>query len=240
MTNPVKFADIRLEEIIRCEIGKLEGEIFPEDMEGIKRLRSSRTKLRNLTGIEYAKNLESLYISSCNVKDISPIKNLPKLKYVNISNNKIGDLSPIGTLQNLNVFKCYDNPVNKFFMPNENKTKRTYYYLLNKVPVVRKMTEKQFKLLEYFLFSASRRSAEYVIRKNPRCWFLVREVLSDNEIIEIIKDELGKKDVNGHYVNFFLSLNNFFFKPEVFCLKFGSSKAKSILKRKVLKNSLAS
>lgn len=56
--------------------------------------------IQDISGIEYATNLETLYISS--IEDLSPIKDLKKLKKLDIYNLKMNNLSVIKNIDSLN------------------------------------------------------------------------------------------------------------------------------------------
>ncbi len=54
----MSFADANLEKVIRKEINKLKGEIYPEDLLEIKKLIANEKNIKGLEGIEYLKNLK--------------------------------------------------------------------------------------------------------------------------------------------------------------------------------------
>ena len=57
--------------------------------------------IQDLTGLEYAMNLESLVLQGNQVSDLSPIAGLMNLRYLFLRGNPISDLSPIAGLTNL-------------------------------------------------------------------------------------------------------------------------------------------
>ena len=74
--------------------------------------------IQNLTGLEFAVNLEELDLPGHNISDISPLENLIKLEELNLSENDISDISP---LENLGIFdlRLSDNNISDI-SPLEN------------------------------------------------------------------------------------------------------------------------
>jgi internalin A len=97
-TGEVVFNDPYLEEIVRDELNKPEGEITPEDMASLEFLfiRSKRIldapptfppeliKVRDLTGLEWAVNLVVLRLEDIEAADLSPITAIHGLKGLEI------------------------------------------------------------------------------------------------------------------------------------------------------------
>ena len=67
--------------------------------------------IRDLTGLEHARNLRSLNIWSNNISDISPLAGLTQLTYLNIRDNNISDVSPLTRLTQLTTLIIYDNNI---------------------------------------------------------------------------------------------------------------------------------
>lgn len=94
-------------------------EILVKDMEQIEALgirgyydyeSFEELEVKDLTGLEYAKNLKTLTISSFDVeqsysanaiKDITALSSLKNLEFLRLSHNAIEDISPIANLSNL-------------------------------------------------------------------------------------------------------------------------------------------
>jgi Leucine-rich repeat (LRR) protein len=62
------------------------------------RLQANDLGLRDLTGLEHAKNLESLVLRDNLIKDLSPIQGLPKLKNLDLSGNRLTSLLTLAPL----------------------------------------------------------------------------------------------------------------------------------------------
>ena len=71
------------------------------EMLRLKVLEAKRAQIENITGLEYATNLESLVLSVNNIQDITPVKGLVKLESLILRNNPITNLTPLTNLINL-------------------------------------------------------------------------------------------------------------------------------------------
>lgn len=72
-----------------------------KEMSSLEYLNLSDKNIENLSGIEFAKNLKILDLSSNNIKEIKPISSLSLLEELNLSNNNIEDITSIKYLKNL-------------------------------------------------------------------------------------------------------------------------------------------
>lgn len=110
----ISFKDKRLEEIIRKEIKKPNGNIYKSDVVGIKTLYPAFDTINSLEGIEHLTSLRVLEIHTNNIKDLTPISNLDNLKILSISDNPISDLSPLKDLtklEDLQMFSINTNDI---------------------------------------------------------------------------------------------------------------------------------
>jgi Leucine-rich repeat (LRR) protein len=90
----VKFTDIDLENWIRDIVGKNTGKLMISDLQNITELSiADGTKVKDLQGIQYLKNLVILSIYNQDINDYTLINNLHKLKEVTIRGDEINDLS---------------------------------------------------------------------------------------------------------------------------------------------------
>lgn len=64
------------------------------------------SEIADLTGIEYALNLEYFRISYTAVTDLRPVSDLEKIEYFRINNTAITDISPIANYTNLTYFNA--------------------------------------------------------------------------------------------------------------------------------------
>ena len=85
-----------------------------EEMEGLHHLGSNHAAnrgIRDLTGIQFAKNLQSLRLPTNQVSDISPVKYLKNLTNLKLKDNQVSDISPIAELINLEVLELEKNEI---------------------------------------------------------------------------------------------------------------------------------
>jgi hypothetical protein len=108
----VVFADPALEAMVRASMGKPEGGITAAEAEAVTRLNlriewqryiSEETPIRDIGGLEYFKNLESLDLSFHAVTDIATLAGLKKLTSLSLDGNPVADIAPLAALTNLKV-----------------------------------------------------------------------------------------------------------------------------------------
>ena len=75
--------------------------ITQADMDRLKRLVIHDEGVRDLTGLEFARNLERLYIDDNPVVDLSPIAGLPRLEEFGMHGVLGVDITPLATLTNV-------------------------------------------------------------------------------------------------------------------------------------------
>ena len=98
----VDIPDPNLNALLAEELGKAPGAtITVEDMESLTYLFGYDAQIRDLTGLEFATNLDTLWLSDNAISDIAPLANLTNLKDVNLGSNAIMDISPLAGLTNL-------------------------------------------------------------------------------------------------------------------------------------------
>ena len=106
----VEIPDPNLERAIREELG-LSSKVPVTQLEMLKlfRLNAKAVQIENLTGIEYAHNLEDLVIRDNPIKDLTPIASLRRLEHLNLSGIPIEDLiflKDLTQLRDLHLFAC--------------------------------------------------------------------------------------------------------------------------------------
>ncbi len=95
----VNIPDANLRRVIESKLGKKAGQAITQaEMKRLTRLDAQKSQIRDLTGLEFATNLESLDLSDNKISDISPLERLEKLKKLSLYNNQISDFSPIDAL----------------------------------------------------------------------------------------------------------------------------------------------
>jgi len=104
----VHFADSHLKAVVEEELWI--SDPTPEDMLGLTSLLADRKGITNLTGLEYAENLEELWIRWNRISDLSPLSGLTNLRYLDAhANQVISDISPLSGLTNLEMLIIRDN-----------------------------------------------------------------------------------------------------------------------------------
>ena len=108
----VHIPDPNLRAVIEEKLGKIpNAPITVEEMATLERIFPEDKGIRDLTGLEFATNLEWLKIESNQISDLSPIAGLTKLDLLDISHNEIKDLSPLVGLENLRHVKVSHNNI---------------------------------------------------------------------------------------------------------------------------------
>ena len=70
-------------------------------------------KISDLTGLEYATNIHTLYLNDNQISNLQPLENLPKLRVLVLFNNQISNLQPLATLKNsLETLQLQNNRIN--------------------------------------------------------------------------------------------------------------------------------
>jgi hypothetical protein len=80
-------------------------------MATLSRIFPEEKGISDVTGLEFATNLEWLKIQGNQISDLSPLKRLTKLDLLDISGNEIIDLSPLAELKNLRHVKVSHNNI---------------------------------------------------------------------------------------------------------------------------------
>ena len=104
----VHIPDLNLRTAIAEALGKSPtAPITAEEMEGLPSLEAQNRGIKDLTGLQFATNLRSLFLGEWwhgtgnQISDLSPIAGLINLQKLWISNNPISDLTPVSGLTNL-------------------------------------------------------------------------------------------------------------------------------------------
>jgi hypothetical protein len=106
---PVYFADSRLKEAVEAQLWI--SDPTPEDLLGLTRLYAGGDGIIDLTGLEYARNLQSLELPSNEIVDISALSALTNLQVLNLRSNRIKDISALSGLDSLQELDLFDNEV---------------------------------------------------------------------------------------------------------------------------------
>ncbi len=88
----ITFKDKALESIVREKLGIKEEDITSKDMLDLTQFSAHTSGVKDLSGLEYAKNLEYFSLFTEKVNSLDPISNLKNLKRIVISYSEINDL----------------------------------------------------------------------------------------------------------------------------------------------------
>lgn len=112
--DPVNIPDAVLKSAIRDTLGLRETEIDTAHMLLLNELFVSGArgdKIADLTGLEYAVNLQVLHLSDHQISDLTPLKGLTRLRVINLERNEIEDISPLRDLRSLEVLVLWQNRI---------------------------------------------------------------------------------------------------------------------------------
>ena len=107
--EPVYFADANLKQAVENALGVTDP--TPMDMLGFTTLNAISMKIINLTGIEYATNLQTLTLWDNRISDLSPLSDLMSLECLLLEKNRISDLSPLCNSTSLKKLDLYRNQI---------------------------------------------------------------------------------------------------------------------------------
>ena len=98
----IDIPDPNLRAAINRQLGKADGAVITsEEMNRLRTLNPGRMDIIDLTGLEYATNLENLSIWNNRVTDLSPLRGLTNLRNLRLQNNSVTDITPLVGLANL-------------------------------------------------------------------------------------------------------------------------------------------
>ena len=108
----VHIPDTNLRTAIAEALGKSpNAPITAEGMKGLRSLRVIDAGIRDLTGLEYAINIDSLRLPNNQITDISPVQGLKNLTSVKFEGNQVPDISSLAELINLEVLELARNEI---------------------------------------------------------------------------------------------------------------------------------
>ncbi len=124
----VYIADPNLEKVVRTAISKPTGDILKSDMLNIKNLDAKYLDIVSLEGIQYAKNLNTLYLTDNQVEDISQLSELTNLQFLFLNYNKIKSLAPLAKLSKLYMLSLESNQITDI-SPLKDLTNLNYLFI---------------------------------------------------------------------------------------------------------------
>jgi len=107
--RPIVFADYRLKQLVEAELWVWNP--TPADMLALTSLSAHFEGVTDLSGLQYAANLQSLDLALNDIGDISPLSKLSNLRSLVLNNNHIGSLAPVLRLAQLEHLDIHENQV---------------------------------------------------------------------------------------------------------------------------------
>ena len=108
----IDIPDPNLRAAINRQLGKADGAVITsEEMNRLRTLNPGRMDIIDLTGLEYATNLRSLFLWNNPAPDLSPIAGLTQLHSIGLGGNSVSDISPLVGLTNLRSLYLPNNLV---------------------------------------------------------------------------------------------------------------------------------
>ena len=108
----VHIPDLQLRAAIHKRLGKPQSvQLTSEDMLRLTELHADRKGIRDLTGLEFATNLERLELRHNAISDLTPLRNLTRLGNIKLRDNLIVNVSPLAKLINVGWLGLEDNRI---------------------------------------------------------------------------------------------------------------------------------
>ncbi|MBC1796871.1 leucine-rich repeat domain-containing protein [Listeria booriae] len=125
------FPDAKLATAIAGTLGKAVSDTVTQaDLDVITSISYNNMGIKDLTGMEHLKNLDTAYLCTNAISDLSPLKNLTKLKTLEVHTNKITDVSELSDLVSLESLHLASNQISDISSLNK-LTKLKSLYLHN-------------------------------------------------------------------------------------------------------------
>ena len=107
----INFSDANLEQAIREEINKPEGDIYVSDVSGITELDLSSRDIGDISELAFFVSLEWLSLYNNRVEDITALGSLTKLEHLDLEFNEVEDISVLSNITGLKTLAMWDNQV---------------------------------------------------------------------------------------------------------------------------------
>jgi hypothetical protein len=107
--EPVYFADSNLKVAVEQSIGK--SNPTPTDMLRMITLEGMAHGIVDLSGLEYAVNVDSVYLMYNRISNIEPLSALANLRKLRLDGNRIASIQPLSSLTNLEELWLDENQI---------------------------------------------------------------------------------------------------------------------------------
>ncbi len=113
--STVSIPDLNLRIAIAETLGKAPNAVItPDDMKRLEVLVADEKGIQDLTGLEYATNLERIEVRQNAIRDLTPLTNLVRLNNIKLRGNQITDVSPLAKLVNVDWMGLEENNITDF------------------------------------------------------------------------------------------------------------------------------
>ncbi len=110
--NDVNIPDTNLRAVIADSLGKArDAPITRAEMATLTELEADEADIKDLTGLQFASNLESIWLTNNPLSHLSPLCDLTDLKVLVLYGNSISDLKPLSGLTKLTDVHLNDNRI---------------------------------------------------------------------------------------------------------------------------------
>ena len=110
--STVSLPDVNLRAAIAERLGKAPNALItPDDMKRLTELFADEKGIRDLTGLEYAVNLERIEVRHNAISDLSPLSGLTHLNNIKLRGNQITDVSALAKLVNVDWMGLEENQI---------------------------------------------------------------------------------------------------------------------------------
>jgi Leucine-rich repeat (LRR) protein len=115
----VVFPDPNLEAAIHQTMGRPGGTLTSLDLQALTYLYAYDTNITNLSGLEWATNLASLFLNGNSISNLSVLPTLPGLTFFGLENHSVADLSLLAGLTNVTGLRLNGDAItNLTFLQN--------------------------------------------------------------------------------------------------------------------------
>ena len=130
----VSIPDAALRTSIEQALGKSPGEtIIQDEMNSLTVLSMKNLGIKDLRGLETAKNLTWVNIDSNRVSDITPLSDLTNLEFLAFGDNRVSDITPLANLTNLESLYFFNNQVSDISSLSALTNLESLYFFNNQV-----------------------------------------------------------------------------------------------------------
>ena len=111
-TDVVLIPDVNLRRVIEAALGKSLGAILTAaEMARLTVIEADERGIRDLTGLEHARELERIEFRHNAISDLTPLSSLTQLRNIKLRGNKITDVAPLAKLVNVDWLGLEENAI---------------------------------------------------------------------------------------------------------------------------------